>query len=145
MLTGSGFNRIFTATWWSIPGLFIIAVVFVLAIFGPWIGELEGQLFPVTSKVTISDIQEDGEGTLFRMGFNKLRNCELIGITVKRRGVAVPAGPAPGEIGGNGTLAPGARRSQAWLVPGSTPLDDMEITWSHRCSPFWVTITHAYP
>jgi hypothetical protein len=144
VLTGNAFNRSFTATWWSIPGLFVIAVVFALAIFGPRIGELEGQVFPVTGKVTISDVRVSDDGTRFRMGFSKNRNCELIGITVKIRGVAVPAGPAPGEVGSNGTLATGERRSQVWLVPGST-LDDMEISWSHRCSLFWVTITHAYP
>jgi hypothetical protein len=131
---------------WSIPSIAIILTVGAIALFGPWLGQVEGIVAPVTGKVRILNPQEDGAGnTQFRMQFEKLRSCELIGVTVRRRGVAVPAGPVANQPASAGTLTVGPRASQLWLVPGSMPLDDLSISWAHRCSVFWVTITDVYP
>lgn len=146
MLLDKARNPFLVASW-SIPSIAIIFTVGTIAIFGPWLGQAEGVIAPVTGKVRIIDPQEDGAGNVtFRMQFEKLRpGCELLGVTVRRRGVAVPAGPVANQPAPSGTLTVGPRVSQLWSVPGSMPLEDMSIAWSHRCSPFWVTVSVVYP
>ena len=145
MSQGRAHNRFLVASW-SIPSIAVILTVGAIALFGPWLGQVEGVIAPVTGKVKILDPQEDGAGNVtFRMQFEKLRSCELIGVTVRRRGVAVPAGPVANQPAPSGTLTVGPRASALWSVPGSMPLDDLSISWAHRCSVFWVTVTVAYP
>ena len=130
---------------WSVPSLLAIILVLSIAVLGPLLGQIEGELAPVTSKVTFSDVREEDGSTVFRMAFEKRRNCMLVGVTVKRFGVSVPAGPIPGQAGPSGTVAPGERVSQLWAIPGVPPLDDVEVIFAHRCTFLWTTLTRAFP
>ncbi len=129
---------------WSWPSLTVVVTVFLLITFGPWLGVVEGAVAPVTSKITLTNVQERDHRTYFVMNFEKFRNCELKGITVRRKGVSVVAGPAKDDSV-TGTISTGPRRSQLWFVEGGLPVDDMEILWSHSCSFLWTTVTAAYP
>lgn len=129
---------------WSWPSLMVIVIVMLTAILGPWFGEIEGIVAPVTTKVTLENIREADGNTYFTMRFTKLRNCELRGVTIRRNGVSVASGPAPGEPTPS-TVSPGPRQSQMWFAFGGLPVDGLEIIWAHRCTFLWTTITRVYP
>jgi len=129
---------------WSWPSLMIVTTVILIAMLGPWFGELEGIVAPVTTKVTLDNVREADGNTYFTMHFTKLRNCELRGVTIRRNGVSVVSGPAPGEEPPV-TIATGPRTSQLWFAFGGLPIDDLEIVWAHKCTFLWTTITRAYP
>lgn len=132
---------------WSWPAVYTSLTILILAVFGPWIGTVDGALFPVTTKVELLNIEAGPDGTtLFRMSFEKTRPCTLIGVTMTRNRVSIPASAVAGGAP-PGTLATGPRLSQQWQVFGPPPLEDnFGIVWAHAC-PFapWTTYTVAYP
>ena len=125
----------------------MVIALFVLTIvtLGPSLGVLQGRFFPVTSRVVLFDIRYDENvgRTYFKMEFEKYYNCDLRGVTFRRLGVSVVAGPAEPTI--SGTVTTGKRKSGEWLVAGSPPLDDVTIEWSHNCHPLWTVLTDATP
>ena len=128
---------------WSWPGAIAILLVAMLPVYGPLVPVIEGEVAPVTSKVEFVDVTPLASGGFtVRMRFTKYRDCEYLGATLDANGMPVDFAPVAG--GTPETLSTGERLSRPWFV-GATSLDGLRLRWSHRCNPFWTTITVVYP
>lgn len=135
---------------------FSAAVIFVstmLTIYtiGP---ALETRLFPVVGKLTIERmVAVDPTTTNVSAYFNKIRNCEYLGIAWYRGTRAdgferVPMIVMRQDGDDSSPNRPvGAQRSGPWQV--SIPMDEIRVNsfveLKHQCHPFWPTTTEFYP
>lgn len=124
--------------------LTLLLLVF-LPVYGPFMTTIEGQLWPVTSKVDIIEERsaDDGTGMLVRFAYTKYRACELIGTTMtigtQEIGFAPVAGSNPPV-----TRSPGRQISRLWHADTPT-LEDVSLWFLHRCHIFWYTVTQVMP
>lgn len=135
---------------------FSAAVIFfstILTIYtlGP---EIETRFFPVVSKLTIERMEPVNERTTSVYAyFNKLRNCDYLGIawyhgqrnTGFERVPLILMRAAGDDSSPNRPV--GAQRSGPWVV--SIPMDQVRdnsfVQLTHQCHPFWPTTTEFYP
>jgi hypothetical protein len=127
---------------WSWPGTIVLFVILTVVMLTPVMPTADGMFFPVTSKVEFLDIKPVEGGLSVRMKFNKLRDCEFLGVTIDREGVGIDFEPL---IGGEPmTLPTGQRISRPWFI-GTTNIDGIRLRWVHRCVIWWNTVTQGYP
>jgi hypothetical protein len=127
---------------WSWPGTIGLFVILAVVMLMPIMPTADGLLFPVTSKVEFVDIRPVEGGMSVRMKFNKLRDCEYLGVTIDRDGVGIDFEPISG--GEPMTLPTGQRLSRPWFV-GTGNLDGIRLRWVHRCVIWFNTVTQGYP
>lgn len=129
----------------------IFATLYTIWMVGP---SLETRFWPVVSKLQVLSVEATPDGfTKVKAGFNKLRDCEYIRIawyagdrSRSFEQVPVTLQRAPGDNGSpNRPL--GYQRAGPWII-GITPAELKQGSFaqlSHRCHPFWTTITEFYP
>lgn len=124
--------------------LTILLAMLFLPVYGPIMSYVEGDWWPVTSKVEFIDTKAVDEGTITRFSYVKNRTCELAGVVMKRGGMEVEFSPVFKSSQVAQTRLPGKNVSRLWLaaVPN---FDGVELTFLHRCHPFWITVTRVYP
>lgn len=155
-----------TKFWLAAVRTVLLAIIFcstLMMIFfaGPWI---ETKFFPVVDTLSISDLRPgDDPGTSrFIASFNKLRNCEYIGLgwyddaTQERINTLLLRTDKSDTVV---TRPPGYTRTGPWII--ALPPDRIRPPfgwWAkpkgwvgshallfHRCNPFWVSTTDFYP
>lgn len=129
---------------WSWPVVFLLAIAILLPVWGPLVGPIEGMIAPVTGKVTFIQRTEVEGGFTVRMSYTKLRNCEIVGVSMDQNGVAIEFEPVENSQATLTTRGTGPQISREWFV-GARDLDGLRLRWLHRCSPFYITVTVAYP
>lgn len=127
---------------WAWPTVILLLFFVLLPIYGPLMPVIEGQFLPVTSKVVFKNVTPVEGGLSVRMQFEKLRDCEFLGVTADRDGISVDFEPINGGL--PITLPAGDRLSRPWLL-GSTDLEGIRLRFTHRCGPWWITVTVGYP
>jgi len=116
----------------------------MIPIWGPLLPPLEGQLLPVTSKVKFIEQMPVEGGLNVRMSYQKLRDCQILGVSMDKNGVPIEFEPVVGSIDTLVTRGTGPQISRLWFV-GNDNVDDVRLRWIHRCGPWWTTVTVAYP
>jgi hypothetical protein len=129
---------------WSWPAVLVLLVLAMLPIWGPLLPPLEGAIAPVTSKVTFIQQTPAEGGMTVRMSYTKLRDCEILGVSLDRNGVPIEFVPISGSVDTLVTRGTGPQISRQWFI-GSDNLDGLRLRWIHRCNPLFTTITIAYP
>ena len=129
---------------WSWPAIITLLVLAMVPIWGPLMPPLEGTIWPVTSKIAFVGVRPVEGGFYARMSYTKLRDCEIIGVSMDSRGVPVEFEPVSGSVDTLQTRGTGPQISREWFI-GSDSLDDVRLRFVHRCSIAWTTITVAYP
>lgn len=127
----------------GIRALFFLfwAALIAVPIYGPFMGGLEGRFLPVTSPINVISMEPQGNGVVLTYTYRKLRSCELIGVSAANsNGDGLMFFPLEGRPL---TKATGLQLSRSWFL-GARDLVGVSITFLHRCSPFWVTITKVY-
>ena len=121
----------------------LLAMLF-LPVYGPVMSYIEGDWWPVTSKVTFIESKSTDEGFVTRFTYTKNRTCELAGVVMRRGGADVEFSPIFKSSQVAQTRLPGEQVSRLWIaaIPN---LDGTELLFVHRCHPFWVTVTRVYP
>lgn len=127
-----------------------LALLWTAYIIGP---HIEAKYFPVVSKLTITDMREDGGRAMIYAQFTKHRNCEFLGISWYRgdqgegfERVPVALLREPGDSSSpNRPL--GLQRAGPWEVAMSPEeiRGNSFAKLSHRCHVFWVSTTDFYP
>lgn len=112
----------------------------------------EGDLLPVVGRLQIDRIERSPGGSLIWVRFNKLRDCEFVGLAWyhgERDGVFDRARIEFRQSGDDSaaTRVTGEQRAGPWFV--SIPPDEIETNsfayLRHRCHPLWETQTPFYP
>lgn len=124
--------------------MFILLFFSMLPVWGPLIPPLEGRIAPVTSKVTFIEQPPVEGGFTVRMSYTKLRDCEIIGVSMDRNGVPIEFEPVNGSLDKLFTRGTGPQISRQWFV-GDDSLDGLRLRWIHRCHVLWTAVTVAYP
>lgn len=127
---------------WSAPGTLLLLLVVAFLVFAPMMPEIDGRIFPVTTKVSFFDVKATEGGLAARMSFVKLRNCEFLGASLDRDGQSIEFAPVSGED--PLTIAAGERVSRPWFI-GSDNVLGLRLRFVHRCSPLYTTVTLVYP
>lgn len=129
---------------WTWPVMIVLLVFAMLPIWGPLMPPLEGSLAPVTSKVTFTSQASTEGGMLVRMAYTKNRDCEIIGVSMDRDGVAIEFEPVTGSTDNLVTRGTGPQISRQWFI-GDDKVDGLRLRFLHRCHFWWTTVTIAYP
>ena len=140
--------RIFTAV--------CVAIAFFATLYTVWmIGpSIETRFRPVVSKLQILYLEPTDDGrTKMRVAFRKLRDCEYVGIAwymgdrpreFERVSVVLQRDPTDT---GSPNRPMGYQKAGPWII--GMPPDALKSSsfarLSHRCHPFWTTITEFYP
>lgn len=115
----------------------VMAGLFAVPIYGPFMGGLEGRFFPVNSGISIVSQKPLGDGLEIVFEYTKFRQCEFVGADVSQGGKFVMFFPVNGRALTRGL---GEQMSREWYV-GTKSLAGLEIWFSHRCGPLWITRT----
>jgi hypothetical protein len=116
----------------------------MVPIWGPLLPPVEGYLAPVTSKVSFVNAAPTEGGLTARMSYTKLRDCEVIGVSLDRGGVPIEFEPIAGSLEALTTRGTGPQISRQWFI-GADSTDGLRLRFIHRCSPWWMTVTIAFP
>lgn len=136
-------NFVLSVTW-SWPITLLLLFFAMLPIWGPLMPPLDGMVWPVTDKVRFTNqVAVDG-GLNVRMAYNKLRDCQIIGVSMDNNGVPVDFEPVAGSIDTLSTRGTGPQISRLWFA-GTDDLKGVRLRWIHRCNPLWETVTVAFP
>jgi len=129
---------------WSWPVLLALLTLILFPLYAPLFPTVEGRVMPVTGKIVFVDVHPgpDGKSTLLRMKYEKLRDCELLGVTADHGGDPLDFDRVDG--GPPITVPTGWRISGVWRI-SVTDLSGIRIRWVHRCNLFWTTVTVGYP
>lgn len=129
-----------------------IVLIFLVLTVGP---KVEGRIFPVVGKLHITAMSYDPieKRTVLQVEFNKIRDCEYLGLAWFVRLSTDSFERVPVEIRRASTdksspnRPTGLQRSGPWLVnlDPETLKNRSFALLSHRCNPFWVTTTEFYP
>lgn len=130
------------------PVLLLLIVLGFVPIFWPILARYEGIFFPVVSNVNVSLLQEQPNGLDVNVSFDKIRQCEFIGVSWydtfgDRLQILF-------EINGEENLpytrpVMGDQDAGPWRLLGIDNLDGSVAVTSHHCHPFWTTFTRFYP
>lgn len=129
---------------WTWPAVIVLFVLAMLPIYGPLLPPLEGAVWPVTSKVSFVNAAPTEGGLTARMSYTKLRDCEIIGVSLDRNGVPIEFEPVAGSLEALTTRGTGPQISRQWFI-GADSTDGLRLRFIHRCSPWWMTVTIAFP
>lgn len=129
---------------WSWPAILTLLFFAMLPIWGPLMPPLEGALFPVTTKVKFVNVKAVEGGLVLRMSYVKLRDCQILGVSMDKNGVPIEFEPVAGSVDVLTTRGTGSQISREWFV-GTDDVSDVRLRWAHRCNPFWIVVTIAYP
>lgn len=129
---------------WSWPVMIVLLILAMLPIYGPLIPPIEGAIAPVTSKVTFIQQTPAEGGLTARMSYTKLRDCEIIGVSMDKNGVPIEFEPVVGSTDNLSTRGTGPQISRLWFA-GTDDLSGVRLRWYHRCNPFWIAVTVAFP
>lgn len=134
--------------------LIAMTIAVLLVTFFVTLPGVETRYWPVVQKLEILSVADAGDGRSLVFGqFNKVRQCEYVGIAWFRRNsngvlerVSIETRRLPtDEASPNRPL--GEQKAGPWII--AIPHDELigvsvaELT--HRCHPFWTTVTHFYP
>lgn len=132
-----------------ISGLFLMAVIPPLS---PILADFEGRLMPVTKDLAVEDFRHDAAGVYFKATFDKVRECEYLGLvwyrvlSDGRKERVVIRFPRAANDDSDRTRAEGVQRTGEWFL-AMTP-QEFETSYAevrHRCHPLWSTVTVFYP
>jgi hypothetical protein len=129
---------------WSWPVTLLLLFVALLPVYGPLMPPLEGQLLPVTTKVRFVNVTPAEGGLRVRMSYLKLRDCQIIGVSMDKNSVPIEFEPVAGSVDTLSTRGTGPQISREWFA-GTEDLDSVRLRWIHRCGPWWTTVTLAFP
>lgn len=126
--------------------LTLAAILFPLAVSGGKFAERK--YFPVVENFKITDSSPfDEDKTLFNVTFDKLRNCEFLGVNWNSsNGNRLPfefREDLGNEFVGGVTRPTGSHTAGPWLVWADN-LDTISGTTYHKCHPLWITETLMY-
>lgn len=116
----------------------------MVPIWGPLLPPVEGYLAPVTSKVSFVNAAPTEGGLTARMSYTKLRDCEIIGVSLDRKGVPVEFEPVSGSLDALTTRGTGPQISRQWFI-GNEDTEGLRLRFVHRCNPLFTTVTVAFP
>lgn len=131
----------------SLPSLAVLVFLGLLPIAFPFAADLDGRLMPVVKRVEVTEVQHSDEGLLVEVTFDKVRQCEFLGITwYDSFGKRVPVLFEP-ESRDAPQSRPVKERQHAgpWMLRGLMSLNGSVAITSHRCNPFWITYSRFYP
>lgn len=114
---------------------------------------VETRFFPVVHKLQIDSIEPLGEQSVIRGTLNKVRQCDYVGVAwFKRNAIGtldrvqvqtrrdITDVSSPNRPLGRQGVGP-------WII--AIPADEIRANsvaeLTHRCHPFWTTVTHFYP
>lgn len=128
-----------------------LSFVFTMYAAGP---ALETKYYPVVSKLDIVSLRQLPNGrTEIRASFTKLRNCEYLGLawyvgTRPENFSRVPVILLRDQQDSSSPNRPlGRQQAGPWIV--SMPESELRgrsfAQLTHRCHPFWTTVTEFYP
>lgn len=152
MSTAAFFDRarrvLFEASFYLV---LILGFAFTFFNLGPFI---ETRFWPPVSKLTILSLQRDPSGgSRLDAEFTKLRSCEYLGLSWFRvlpdgtfEQVPVSLLRRSGDASSPNRPV-GTQRAGPWII-GIPPADLRSASFArltHRCHPFWATITDFYP
>lgn len=131
-----------------------ITVAVILTTFFVTLPALETRYWPVVKKLEILSVERATEDRSIVYGqFNKVRQCSYIGIAWFQRNVNGVLERVPVETrrrpGDNSSpdRPIGVQAAGPWIV--DIPINDLRgtsvVELTHRCHPFWTTVTHFYP
>lgn len=129
---------------WSWPAVFVMLILAMLPVWGPLLPPIEGHVWPVTSKVSFVSVEPADGGFVTRMSYSKLRDCEILGVSMDKNGVPVEFEPINGSVDILLTRGTGPQISRQWFV-GSDDTKSLRLRFVHRCNPLFTTVTVAYP
>lgn len=138
-------RRQFTVNFtWSWPAVLTLLFLAMIPIWGPLTPPLEGQLLPVTTKVKFINTRPVEGGVILRMSYEKMRDCQILGVSMDKNGVPIEFEPVAGSLDVLTTRGTGPQISREWFA-GTDKLDDVRLRWVHRCNPLFTTVTLAFP
>jgi hypothetical protein len=129
---------------WTWPMVLTLLFLAMIPVWGPLLPPLEGALAPVTTKVAFIQQTPVEGGLNVRMSYEKLRDCQILGVSMDKNGVPVEFEPVVGSVDALVTRGTGPQISRLWFV-GNDNVTDVRLRWIHRCSPLWTVVTVAYP
>jgi hypothetical protein len=129
---------------WTWPVVVSLLILAMLPVWGPLIPPLEGMIAPVTTKVTFIDQTPVEGGLNVRMAYVKMRDCEIIGVSLDKNGVPIEFSPVSGSTDKLLTKGTGPQISRVWFV-GNDSTNGLRLRFVHRCTPLWTVVTIAYP
>ena len=136
-------------TWFlSMPILGLLILLGFVPLMWPIFARYEGIWFPVVDNVNVEVISENTDGLDVDVDFDKLRQCEFIGISWydtfgDRLQILF-------EINGEENLpytrpVRDGQNAGPWRLIDIDNLDGSVAITSHRCHPLWITYTRFYP
>jgi len=129
---------------WTWPVMIALLALAMLPVWGPLLPPMEGFAMPVTSKVTFVQQTPVEGGLHVRMSYTKNRDCEILGLSMDREGVPIDFEPVIGSVDNLVTKGTGTQVSRLWFV-GDEKVDGLRLRFLHRCHPWFITVTTAYP
>lgn len=121
-----------------------IALLFIPALW-PYFPRLEGRLLPVATPYVVSSETVTKEGVSFYVSFEKLRQCDFIGIAWYQGHQRLTLVLEPDRELAPATRPTGGQFTGPWLLRGVDKLEGTQSVVLHRCHPFWTTITEMWP
>lgn len=122
-----------------------IAVIFV-AMQGNAAGRIEGMLYPVVAKITITKVEETALGSVVTAEFHKLRDCGFEGIdwyiAPSENDLTAKLVAAYKQNSVNGKDDKFSREININTTPDK--IEESVAYANHRCHPFFDTITKIY-
>jgi len=137
-------NQLILSIAWTWPAIISMLVLVMIPVWGPLMPPLEGQVLPVTTKVKFINPRPVDGGTHVRMSYVKLRDCQILGVSMDKNGVPIEFEPVATSVDSLVTRGTGPQISREWFV-GADSTEGVRLRWVHRCGPWWTTITVAYP
>lgn len=107
--------------------------IFAVLLLIPLAQSAETRWWPVTTPATFTEV----EGGFYAVSFEKIRQCELVGVYWHDGFTWVRQG-----FGDQWSRPTGNSNVSAWLTPPTIDPDVHEAVAHHRCHPFWVTRTN---
>ena len=129
---------------WTWPMVIILLVLSMLPAWGPLLPPLEGAILPVTTKVKFINVKPVDGGLAVRMSYQKLRDCQILGVSMDKNNVPIEFEPLVGSVDTLVTKGTGPQISREWFV-GVDSVVGIRLRWIHRCGPWWTTVTVAFP
>lgn len=129
---------------WSWPVTILMLFIALLPVYGPLMSTVEGDWWPVTSKVKFVNIEKTLDGMIVRMSYTKNRNCEIVGVSLDAHNIPIEFVPIEGSVDLLQTRGTGPQISRKWFI-GHEDLEDLRLRFIHRCHILWVTVTIAFP
>lgn len=106
--------------------------------------EIEARFFPVVTMANIESVEKVADGVAFYVSFDKLRQCEFLGVTWYLGAERVGIEFEPGHNLYPKSRPVGDQYAGPWLVRNVTSLEGTRAATVHSCHPLWETVTPFY-